>query len=306
MNWKNEEYISSQKSPGVYCIQAGGDVKGTNQHMFVEDFCRSPSISLDPHPFEQNRDFYHIEPHNDTLRKLLCFNKFSFLEHDLDKLLSRILHKLIFSGIAYVEIVNQRDKNGIVKGISFVPISPIVKIKGREQTLFVSVSFDKKLKIYCIGNDNLVVLRLKDLGFSRFEFRRLMRRLKKLDLTDVSDFSLDSKKLGFDFNQYIHKTEFNLLKVTKQVYWYGRNGNNQHLSESYLLYRVAKFKMLQKSFLDYMLKKINSGLEIHKAEFGFNGKIVADCDSVDYMKEFERLWAGEINTSQLSKQVFRV
>lgn len=46
---------------------------------------------------------------------------------------------------------------------------------------------------------------------------------------------------------------------------------------------------------------MNKGLQNHKNDLGFDGEIIADCADFDYMKEFERLWSGEINTSQLSK-----
>ena len=90
------------------------------------------------------------------------------------------------------------------------------------------------------------------------------------------------------------------------MYWYGRNGRNQHMSESYLLYRAAKFEMLRKEFLNYIIRQMNKGLQNHKNVLGFNGEIITDCADFDYMKEFERLWSGEINTSQLSKLVFRI
>lgn len=306
MKRRIDDCISSQSSPKVACFPKGKPVSGVYPFMFIQDFCASFSIGLASHPLERDRNFYTVEPSYDSLKNLLCFEDFTFLEYNMDKLLTGAMEDLISYGKAYFEIVSWRDTEGKVKGISFAPIKPLAEFKGRDKTLFASVLYDKSLKWYCIENRNLIVLQLKDLGFSRFSLQRLLKKISKYDLTNVSDMSLNPGKTGFDFSEYIRKSEFNLLKTTKRVYWYGRNGDNQYLSESYLLYRAARFKMLRKNFLSYMIRQINTGLQYHKMEAGFCGKLVVNCEDVDYMNEFKKLWAGEINTSQLSEQVFRM
>lgn len=305
MKRRIDDCISSQSSPEVACLQMRKSVSGAYPSMFIQDFCASFSIGLAPHPLDRDRDFYRVEPPDDPLKDFLRFEDFMFLEYNMDKLLTGAMEDLISYGKAYLEIVSWRDTEGKVKGISFAPVNPFAVLKGRDQTLFVSVLYDKKLKWYCIDNRNLVVLQLKDLGFSRFSLQRLLKKIKEYDLTNVTDMSLNPEETGFDFSEYIRKSEFNLLKTTKKVYWYGRKGDNQYLSESYLLYRAARFKMLRKDFLNYMIHQINACLHYHKVEAGFCGELVVNCEDIDYMNEFEKLWAGEINTSQLSKQVFR-
>lgn len=305
MKRRIDSCFSSQSSPEVACLQMRKSVSGAYPFMFIQDFCASFSIGLSPHPLDRDRDFYRVEPPDDSLKDFLCFEDFMFLEYNMDKLLTGAMEDLISYGKAYLEIVSWRDTEGKIKGISFAPIQPLAVLKGKDKTLFASVLYNKKLKWYCIENTNLVVLQLKDLGFSRFSLQRLLKKIKEYDLTNVSDMSLNSEKTGFDFSEYIRISEFNLLKTTKKVYWYGRKGDNQHLSESYLLYRAAKFKMLRKDFLNYMIHQINTSLHYHKVEAGFCGELVVNCEDIDYMNEFEKLWAGEINTSQLSKIVFR-
>ena len=305
MKRRTDNCISSQRSPKIACFQMRKSVRGAYPSIFIQDLCASFSIGLSPHPLERDRDFYRVEPPDDSLKDLLCFEDFMFLEYNMDKLLTGAMEDLISYGKAYLEIVSWRDTEGSVKGVSFAPVKPLAVLKGRDKTLFTSVLYDRKLKWYCIENRNLIVLQLKDLGFSHFSMQRFLKKIKQYDLTSVTDMSLNPDKTGFDFNAYIRKSDFNLLKTTKKVYWYGRKGDNQYLSESYLLYRATKFKMLRKDFLNYMIHQINDGLHYHKVEAGFCGKLVANCEDIDYMDEFEKLWAGEINTSQLSKRVFR-
>lgn len=305
MKRRIDDCISSQRSPRVACFPMRKSVRGAYPSMFVQDLCASFSFGLAHHPLERGRDFYRVEPSDDALKDFLTFEDFMFLDHNIDELLTGAMQDLVSYGKAYLEIVFWRDAEGNVKGISFAPVKPFVVLKGRGKTLFASVLYNKKLKWYCIENKNLIELRLKDLGFSRFSIQRLLKKIKQYDITSVTDISLNPEKTGFDFSEYIRKSEFNLLKTTKRVYWHGRNGDNQYLSESYLLYRSAKFKMLRKDFLNYMIHQINISLQYHKDEAGFGGELVIHCEDVDYMSEFKKFWAGEINISQLSKQVFR-
>ncbi|MEH2938469.1 hypothetical protein [Lawsonibacter sp. JLR.KK007] len=308
MNQRLDDYNSSQRSPRVPCIQLQlrKPKTGMYSYMFLEDFCSSFSIALAPRPLSRGQDFYRISPSGDLLKSLLCFEDDQFLKYDMDKLLTDITQALISFGKAYLEIITWRDAEGIIKGISFALVKPVGVLKGINRTLFVSIQFDKKFKLYHIENRNLIILRLKDLGYSRHSFRNFLRKINKCDFTNVSEMSLYPQKTGFNFSRYKSKSEFALLKATKSVYWYGRDGKNQYMGESYLLYRAARFTMLRKKFLIYIIQQINKGLQNHKQEIGFNGELAIDCEEIDYMKEFERLWTGEINTTQLSKLVFRI
>lgn len=306
MKRRIDDCISSQRSPKVACFPMRKPVRGSYPSMFVQDICASFSFGLAHHPLKRDREFYRVEPSDDTLKDFLTLEDFMFFDRNMDQLLTGAMEDLVSYGKAYLEIVSWRDTEGNVKGISFAPVKPLIVLKGRGKTLFASVLYNRKLKWYCIENRNYIVLRLKDLGFSRIYMQKLMKKIKQYDLTSVTDMSLDPEKIGFDFSEYIRKSEYNLLKTTKRVYWYGRNGENQYLSESYMLYRAAKFKMLRKEFLNYMIQQINMGLNNHKIEIGFCGKLVVDCEDIEYLGEFEKLWAGNINISQLSKQIFRI
>lgn len=199
------------------------------------------------------QDFYKIKPPEDLLRDLLLFEDHQFLEYDMDNLLANIMQDLVCFGKAYLEIVTWRDTEGVIQGVSFALIKPVVVLRGINRTSFVSVQFNKELKLYHIENKNLIVLRIKDLGYSRYSLRKLLRKINKYDFTNVGNMSLYPQKTGFDFKEYTRKSEFALLKATRNVYWYGRNSRNQHMSESYLLYRAAKFVMLRKEFLNYII-----------------------------------------------------
>lgn len=308
MGQNKSEYFSSQKSPKVTCIQLKKyrDKIQRYRNMFLDDFCQWFSIDLRQDRSNRTQNFYDIAPLEDTLKDLLLFKNPQFLEYALDKLLAEIMQDMICYGKAYLEIVTWRDKKGNVHGISLVLIKPIIAFRGKNRTIFLVRQYDKKIKVFCIENHNIILFKMKNLGISHNHIRRILKKIDKHNILNIINTTLNSRKNGFDFDEYVHMSEYELLKETRDIYWYGRNGSNSYMSESYLLYRAAKFKTLRRNALKYLLQKINEGLEKHKYEVGFDGKLVANCENIDYEKEFKKLWRGEINISELSALVFRI
>ena len=295
--------ISSQKSPRFHCITLKKRVPGAYPYMFLDDFCAlfSGDLSLSG----KDDGFYGVNPKEDRLWELLRFEDYSFFDYNMDKLLCSLVDSMVHHGTAYLEIVTWENQDKELVGLSFVPIKPIVSIKAAETTLFASVQYDKKIKFYKIHNSRIIRFRLKDVGFSRYYLYRLLKKLKKYDVTNVGDMSLSPQNSGFDFTEYVRKREFGLLKVTRQVGWYGRNGDNQHMGEGYLLYRIARAKTVRLKMLNYLLQQINGALKPLEKELGFSGSIIINSIDTDFSKIFDKLEKGEINYSQVGDIVIR-
>lgn len=157
-----------------------------------------------------------------------------------------------------------------------------------------------------VNKQAVVTFSLRDMGFKRRFFLRLISRLSRIDLLGNTDLTLDQNLEGiYSFTEHQKHMDYLLLKYTKKVFWHGRKHSNQHLSESYLLYRQAYYAMLQYKFLDYILKRINSGFEPLRQEFGFEGKITTCLPRIDYKKHLQEFHDGKINTSQLGDIIFK-
>lgn len=266
--------------------------------MFMEDFCRRFSISL--YPYEKHDDFYDIDPSCALLKKYLLFNDYSFFRYTFDQKLSSIIHHLILNGKAYLEIVKWTDKTGQLQGIEFVPIGVKHSIKIGGKFYFFSKSQGQRLK-FKIDEQSVVVFRLKDLGFRRKYFLHLLNKMSLLDITATTALTTDESLNGiYDFTEHQRQVDFCLLKYTRKIYWLGRSYSNQHLSESYLLYRMAHYKMLRFKFLDYILRQINNGLEDLQKEFKFDGKIVTPLERTNFEAHLREYYSGRISASQLS------
>ena len=110
-----------------------------------------------------------------------------------------------------------------------------------------------------IEHERLIGFDLHDLGYSRQFFTRILKRINKRDITKVSDFTFN-KNLEFDFTKYAGSADYQLLKETKGIHWYGRNSSNQYMGSFYLVWREAKVRCLRKRIFDYLLDKINAAL----------------------------------------------
>ena len=295
-------YFTSQKSPNSACINSRRKTSSAYQHMFLEDFCRGFSFELAEDP--DDRFFYDVTPEGAMLKKLLTFQKYDFLKYDLDQLLSHIMRTLVFSGKAFLEIVQITDADKNVVGIALVPFEPILSFRCSSNTYFASIQKDKKIRFFKIGNSNLINFRLSDLGFWRYYFKLYYKYLRCLDILEVSDMSLSAKETSFDFDVWKAKREYKLLKCSRKIGWYGRNTSNQYMSEAYLLYRIIQWRSLRKRFLEYFLEQINASLKPICKNLKINGVLFSKCISYDYDDLLQKLYTGEINYNQLGDYVF--
>lgn len=266
--------------------------------MFLEDF--SGWFSSTFAPIGMRNNFYNITPEDDRLKKLLLFNYYSNFDYYFDKLLSRIVYYLLINGRTYAEIVSFMDQENTVKGVELVCIPAKYHCARCNKYRLTAQGPENKSIQFNIDLNRLIVFDLKDIGFRRNYFRKMINHFFIFDVTNVSELMLTPKMKGiFDFEQYQQSIEYKLLKDTGPIHWLGRNYTNQHLSESYHLYRVMQYKILRYKFLQYILYQINAGLNNFKTEWGFVGEISTAVSLSHYKDAFGRYSKGEINASTL-------
>lgn len=137
-------------------------------------------------------------------------------------------------------------------------------------------------------------------------FRQLLNKFSRFDTLGTTNLALDKSLEGiYNFTEHQKQLEFQFLNCTRKIFWNGRNYSNQHLSESYLLYRAAYADMLQYRFLDYMLQKLNNGFEPLRQEFGFVGRIITPLPRINYSQHLAEYHDGKINASQLGDVILK-
>lgn len=293
----SEKYNMSQESPFQHFVWKKKYIRSLYSHMLIEDLCRHFSIEFSS--FHIRRDFYKVQPIGDVLETFLKTKDWYDISHSFDEVLGQSMFSLILKGKAYIEVVLLKDDLDALESITFRSlIFTSAKTKKHITKLISHTSSGEKIK-YNISNKYLIILDLRELGFSRNYFVGLIKKLAPLEVTKYTDLMLD-KKSKFDFNEYKRKADFKLLYLTKDIHWMGRNYDNQYLSENYLLYRISMYKKMRWEFLDYMIKKFNEALDRFKDEYTFKGRIVVNTVPIDYEKHLADLSEGKINTTQMS------
>lgn len=191
-------------------------------------------------------------------------------------------------------------------GISLLPIHAKRSHTIMRLTVFAGKTYNGQRVKFSIDRKHLIILDLKDVGFRRKYFARLMKKMNHLDTT-ASDSALmgNSNRIKYDFNEHNRMRQYKLLKLNKRTGWFGRERNNPHLTESYLLYRIANFKKIRFDFLQYIISQINIALKQFETDLSFEGRIVIEVPSVNYDEHFAALSKGIINTTQLGDIIFK-
>jgi hypothetical protein len=289
-----QEIVSSQKSPDVWLKTPTIKGLGNYTSMFLDDFC---CFSV----FEDRGQYSPLFEINDKhLQDLLCFSDPSFLRYGFVQQLDEVAKELLLFGKTYVEVITEEDKDSKLISISFKPIYTNKARAIHNRVYFRAKKFDESMISFWVPKSNLLIFDLKELGFSRRYFVRLLRKIQKLelpfDMIGTSDFNIDY------FKSYSEKK---MLKLNRRTYWTGRNYTNQFISEGYLLYRSIKFKELQWRFLEYLISGYNKALSGIIAEKKVNGQIMIKEKKPDYTSYINRLQRGDLNFEQLSSLIYK-
>lgn len=298
----HEALTSSRISPKDTWYPGSEPDSHWNTFALVRDM--SASFAIEFTPFDQHSNFYSITPHRDRLEELLCFNNYQFMEYELDNLLSSIAAQMLNTEKVWIELTTWKNTTGIIKGISLDRFIPILSWTGRQYRYFLSLSKGtKNPAFFRIPRKYAICLSLRDIGLPKRYFPKLQSRLRQYDLLNFSDMTLNPEKTHFDFSEYKKAYDYGILKDTKEIGWTGGNYSNPNMSESYLIYRIARRKEFRRKLYQYIIRQINKLLCECSGDLECQGRITVQCSFVPMNIVLEQLSSGKINTSQASDLV---
>ena len=298
-----EALTSSRISPRDTWYPGSDPNLHLNAFALVRDI--SAPFSIEFTPFDQYRSFYSITPRGDKLEELLCYNDYWFMEHKFDDLLSSIVTRMLNTGKVWLELTTWKNADGIIKGVSLDRFTPMLSWTGSKNNYFFSLSKGTmKPTFFRIPRKYAICLSLKDISLPNRYFSKLQARLKSHDLSAVSDMMLNPKKTSFDFEEYKKSHDYGLLKYTKEIGWFGGDYSNPNMSESYLLYRIARCKEFRRKLYQYIIKQINKLFSECSSDLECHGRITIQCSFVPMNIVLEQLSSGKINTTQASDLVW--
>ena len=259
--------------------------------MFIQDFCSF--LSLESHNYGRL-----LTVNNQHLLELLKYDNRN-LCYELEKDFNQVATILLLYGKAYVEIITVKSKSGELGNISFRILNTGHAKKIGDFVHFSAQTLEKEEVQFFIQARNLIEFDLKDLGFKRKYFARLIAKMNKLDLPTELLESHD-----FDITIYSQKVEKQLLKINKRTHWFGRNYKNQYMNDAYLLYRIMCFKELQWKFFKYIVSKYNEALAALSKSEDIQGQIVIQETVPEFNDYYIKLNEGQINFEQLTNLLY--
>lgn len=269
------------------------------EEMFIQDFCMPFSIIL--RKKNAYRHFYKIDGPNNRLMNLLEYDNNMFLEYDLDNLLANNLNDLLNYGKSYVELVKIFDKDNNLVGIELIRFRNNIQVRIGKKIYYVLKKFDGKIVTGKIDADNVISFKLRDIGYSKRYFRRLFRKLRKLDAS-FFELSMD-RKSGFEMDVYEKKQDYELLKLGHNIRWLGRKFDNYYVNEPYLLYIRMEEMKLKEEMLIKLLSKYNKKLAQVGNSYAFLGKIYFDTKTSKYSDLYKDLIMGIKNCEEVSGEI---
>lgn len=233
---------------------------------------------------------------NDELEEMLSDDISDYLE----ELFTSVTEELIDNGRAYVEMVIVKDDNGDIKEIGFNCLHSVIVFKGINKLFFILKTNEREFSLYSVDKKMIIFFDLKELGYSRFKFKKIFKRADELEeyKFKLSEIIMD-RSLDINFNETVGKLNFMLLKCTSDIYWDARMDVNCYLNDFYNLWRKVKLSEMRIRFLDYMLMKINNIIKL----YGFQ-EIMAETNTDNYSQEFIKLQAGEMTRLELADKLF--
>ena len=299
---KNNNYTHERVSPYGIRVHADNVLSDLYASTFVRDMTIHFSILLSQSV--NHHDFYTIEAQDEKLMELLSFDNYGFLEYEFDKILSSIMHNLIFANKTFVEIAFSKNEANEIVGISLHPFDAIKIASSKKHSWFVSRKPDKKISVFKLERNKYIEFNVKELGLRKNCLKRIVKKLKKINITASTKFIMDEKmKNKFFFDDFKKKQDVLILKYPKKIGWMS-SADNSCLSESYSLFRLMKLREFQLKCLTLFIEKINVGInnlsDISKA----SGTIKTTVSFPVYRNEWERYHNGEISSSGLSDIIF--
>ena len=275
----NQNYINddSYKNMGMYT------------RMFYEDFCRAFAIDLN---FKENgNSFYKIDSKNQRLIQLLEQDNYMFLSYNLDELLVDNVSDLLLYGNSNIEVIKMFDEENNLVKLFFKSFRSIFNLNIGNYAYCFSKNGIKK-----INKNDVIHIKSKDFGYSRFYFKRILKKLNKID--SLLEFNNNLTE------EIINKIDFNLLKIGHKLGWYGRKNSSKYISEPYMLYLRIQFLKNKEKWLKILLKKYNEKLVSLGKKYGFTGEIEYEQTTMNLDDLYEQFEQDIIDTKQFYEKIY--
>ncbi len=272
-------------------------------HRFFQDLCTGFSFVLGENT--RGNDFIYFEPTGCAIEKLLRQNGHYNLSYEIEEVLYNAIGSLFRYGKAYLYLqpeylVADDHSQKIISSVEMREILGYPSKKKSKTIQFYCKSFDKNVCKTELLSDGLIVFSLKEIGYQKNYFKKIIKHLGKLDISASATDLLAKSIPGYDLSEHLKHNRLKVLRETKEIGWYfGTDG----LSDSYFLYRKIQQDKLKLVILNYMINKINYAIKALLKDQDA-GEMKVRIKSHDYSQMWNDYNAGHITASELKRLLF--
>lgn len=299
---KINNLIREQASPTsirIHKCNIGIDLYSSS---FIRNITCDYSIGLSP-TFNYH-DFYAVDSKDNRLRNLLSFENYNFLEYDFDRVLSSIMHNLVFSNKTFLEITFSKNTKEDITGIKLIPFDAVKIASTKKHSWFLSLKTGNTPCVFKIEKNKYIEFNISELGLKKNYLKRIVKRLKRKSRDASTRFLLDEKmKNKFSYNDYRKKQDYFILKYPKKIGWVCA-GKESLITKCYMLFRIIRLKEFQTKCLTLFIEKINRGLNNISDITNASGAIKVNVSFPDYQSEWQKYMNGEISSKMLEDSIF--
>lgn len=274
-------------------------------HSFLRDFSTGYIYTLSNKSCIEK--FFSFEPKSCSVEKMLRAKYDYDISYSITQTIEKAMYSLIAYGKAYIYIKMEyetpscqqnKQERRKVSSLEIQEIQGFIKKKVDDKILFVSKGLGGGIIESNLESKGLVILDIRNLGFNKNYFKKLIRKLRRYDITSRV-LRLSEDEVGYDFSVHARKNKILELKAVKDIGWsFGTEG----LSDSYILYKKIQMDTFKIKALRYILNEVNKSLSYVCGEDA--GKIVANIRNLDYDKMWNEYQNGEITVTELSNILF--
>ena len=220
-----------------------------------------------------------------------------FLEDAICEFVSTTANVLFSDGVAYYEIIYQKNDAGEVQNFGFELLQPFYLFRFWKNYYQIVPWWEAKeshTRAQIIKIPAEKILRIdfpKQYGGKR-KLHYLLKRLYQLSKELIPKFQMDAmgknENIGFDLDEFSRAKYLEIAKLTKKFGWGQRQRSDKYITEYYRMLRFLREKKLEAFLREHIIEELNKALNRQPLNLGVR-MVMINMFSVTNVVEQEKL-----------------
>jgi len=220
-----------------------------------------------------------------------------FLEDAICEFVRTTAHVLFSDGVAYYEIIYQKNEAGEVQNFSFELLQPFYLFRFWKNYYQIVPWWEAKeshIRAQIIKIPAEKILRIdfpRQYGGKR-KLHYLLKRLYQLSKELIPKFQMDAmgknENIGFDLDEFSRAKYLEIARLTKKFGWGQRQRSDKYITEYYMMLRFLREKKLEAFLREHIVEELNKALNRQPLNLGVR-VVMENLFSVRNVVEQEKL-----------------